>query len=172
MAMTIAPMAVSTALSFMASLLLHKRPGSALSRARRSRDADHCDALHPACLLLGLPRLIIRRRRLGGGKIKAALGPIGRVRAGRIRNVRLLPFMRLIAYGRGRFVDNPVHPAVPPRRNGRCLGIAIVGHPAPAVPVLIIMIAELIGADETADQRGIDTRADGGAVPPGEEVRD
>src|SRR5215207_3506283 len=147
--MTMAPIAVSTALSFIALCC---------SRSCRSL----------IWVSLGLPRLVIRRRRLGSGKIKAALRPIGGPGAGGIRQVRLLPFARLIVCGRGRLVDRLVHPAIPARRNGRCLGIAIVDHPAPAAPVLMIAIAEFIGADEAADQRGINARADGGAVPPGE----
>src|SRR5262249_6740132 len=70
---------------------------------------------------------------------------------------------------------------MPGRRNHRGFGVTIVDHPAPleverridlAALGAVIAVAELILADELAIERGPHLRAEGLAIPPGEEARE
>src|SRR5205085_6303917 len=111
-------------------------------------------------LIARAPRPII-----AGGARAAALGerrarrPVGGRRAGEVRPVRLLPGARRVGLAGRRQVDRVMQPAVPARRHGRGLGIAIVDHPAAleteglvdlAAAGAVIAVAVLILADELA----------------------
>src|ERR1700719_3986564 len=134
-----------------------------------------------ANLFARLPGLVIA----GGGRAAAGLqrrarGPVGVGRAGEIRPVRLLPLARLVLLFRGRHVDGVVQPAVPGRRHARGLRDAVIDHPSPLkaearidLPssCAIVAVAELVLADEFAVEPGPQLRAEGLAVPPGEEAK-
>src|SRR5690606_34125379 len=78
---------------------------------------------------------------------------------------------------RGRLVEGVVQPAVPVGRHLRGLGVAVVDYPAtPAAVVaagvagLVIAVAHLVRPDEAAATADGEQGADGGAVPPGEDL--
>src|SRR5215468_3120154 len=102
-------------------------------------------------------------------------------RAGEIGSMRLPPGPRRdMVLGR-RGVDRVVQPTVPFRRYERGLGGAAVDHPASleaergidlATLRAVVAIAEFVLAHELAVERGPQQRAEGGAVPPGEEAQE
>src|SRR6185312_16374631 len=136
--------------------------------ARRADGADSTDAPDGARLTWGMrrwkggsvarrPGLVIAGRARAAALREGRTGrPIGERRAGQIRPVRLLPFPWRIAFLSRRYVDGVMHPAMPGRRDGRGLGIAVVDDPAPlkaergidlATLGAEITVAELVGAD-------------------------
>src|SRR6478736_5149355 len=129
----------------------------------------------------GRPGLVVagRGRALAFGQGRT-LRAIGQGRAGPVLLVRLLPFARLIAFLGRRDVDGVVQPAVPAGRDLGSLGLALVDHPAaldaerlvlhPACGA-VIDIAELVLAHLFAEAPGVEARADGLAVPPGEDLQ-
>src|SRR5262249_14892530 len=75
----------------------------------------------------------------------------------------------------GRYVHHVVEPAVPIRRNLRCLCQILVDHPAPRhaertdPPALhIVAVAPAIAADQLASERCINPVGPGGPDPPAE----
>src|SRR5882757_6628376 len=108
-------------------------------------------------------------RALGGG------------RAGRVWPMRLLPGACDIFLVGRRHIDGVVDPAMPGWRNRGGFGVAVVDHPAPLEAErridltafgAKILVAELIFADALAIERGPHLRAEGLAVPPGEDSRE
>src|SRR5687767_3268509 len=150
MTMTIAPIAVSTALSFICE------------------GPDEC-----LCQLLRLPRLIVGRRGLGFLEEQAALRPISNRRSSLIGEMGLLPVAGSIGRRGGGLIDDLVHPTIPAWRNGRGFGVAVIDDPAPrAVFFLVVAVAELVFTDEGTHPRGVKPRAERRAVPPSENVRE
>ena len=101
-----------------------------------------------------------------------ALRLVGRRRAGEVRQVRFLPFARLVGIVGRRNIGAVVHPAVPGGRDARGFRLAVVDDPA-AVAVLlpVIAVAELVAADEFARPPGPEAGAECRAVPPGEKLQ-
>jgi hypothetical protein len=96
-----------------------------------------------------------------------------------VRLVRLLPLARSVLFLGGGDVDGVMQPAVPAGRDGRGLDRAVIDHPAAldaerlvfhAALGAVVDIAELVLADLLAEAPGVEPRADGLAVPPGEDL--
>src|ERR1700691_1359493 len=91
--------------------------------------------------------------------------------------MRLFPLARRIVFlGRGN-VDGVMDPAMPGRRNTARLGIAVINNPAAleaergvdlAAFGAVVAVALLVLADQFAEARGPQLRAEGLAVPPSE----
>ena len=76
-----------------------------------------------------------------------------------------------------RHVGSVVHPAMPARRYGRRLGIAVIHHPAALLDRLgkrglgaVVLVAELIGADIVSLPPRVKPCVQRLAVPPREEL--
>src|SRR3954447_17696161 len=102
-------------------------------------------------------------------------------RPGRVRAVGFLPRPRLVSFLGRRRVHDVMHPAVPRRADHRSLGVITIDDPAPleaegridlAALRSVIPVAELILADELAITERPQLRAEGLAVPPGEDARE
>src|SRR6185369_2954556 len=128
------------------------------------------------------PSLVVAGRlgpaALRQGRAGRALG--GR-RAGHVGPVRLLPGPGLVRLLGWRRVHGVMHPAVPRRADLRGLGVVAIDHPAAleekrridlAALGAVVAIAELVLADELAIERGPRLRAEGLAIPPGEEAQE
>src|SRR5215217_4553407 len=101
---------------------------------------------------------------------QAAIGAVGLGRAGQVRLVRLFPGMGDI-FGIGRNdIGAVVHPTVPAGRDGRRIGVTRIGHVATVrLHVLIVAVAEFVGADIVAEALDPETGSPGLAAPPGED---
>src|SRR5258705_13674616 len=114
----------------------------------------------PKALASRLPGLVVAGR--GGAaaaRQRRAGRPVSRRRPRQVRDVRLFPFARRVAFLGRRDIDSVVQPAMPVRRHARGLGITVVDHPAPlkaerrgdlAADGAIIAITLLVRADQFA----------------------
>src|SRR5690606_24533922 len=105
-------------------------------------------------LRLGRPGLIVTGDLRALATIEEApLGAIGGGSAGEIGLMRLFPGARLILGFGGHNIGAVMHPAMPAGRNGRGVGKAAgIGHIATVgLAILIVAIAELVGADIVAE---------------------
>src|SRR4051812_16190767 len=95
--------------------------------------------------------------------------------------MRLLPRVRLVFLESRRRIHDVVHPSMPCRADLRGLRVAVVDHPAPleakrgidlAALGAVINVSEFILAHDLAVERRPDLRAEGLAIPPGEDARE
>src|ERR1700736_67836 len=126
-------------------------------------------------LLAGRPGVIV-----ASGLGPAAAGErrtgrtVGGGSPGQVRDMRLFPFARRVAFFGRRDIDGVMHPAVPVRRYLGRFGIAVVDDPAPleaerridlAALGAIIGVALLVPADQFAEPPRPQLRAKGLAAP-------
>src|SRR5690606_9004948 len=101
---------------------------------------------------------------------QAAIGAVGRCRAGQIGLMRLFPGLGNIFGLARRHIGAVMHPAMPAIANGGGIGGAGIGDVAPVgLAVLIVFIAEGIAADIVAEAPDPQPCAPSLAAPPGED---
>src|SRR5882757_2219416 len=125
----------------------------------------------PGLVVAGRSRPAAARQRRAGRPVRCR-------RPRQVRDVRLFPFARRVAFFGRRDIDGVMQPAMPVRRHARGLGITVVDHPAPlkaerrvdlAADGAIIAITLLVRADQFAKPPCPQLGAKGLAIPPGKE---
>src|SRR5690606_22966815 len=120
-----------------------------------------------------LPGLIVGCRcRCSIRSAEAAGRHITRRNTGCIRQMWLFPVAHPVFLLARRRVDTSGKPAMPTRRHPRGLGLTIIDDPTPvAIPLAVVLVAELILTDEFALTGDEEPGPHGLAVPPGEEFQ-